>query len=47
MCEGLRRLRSMGGIVASVGGFTVAANALYLSVMGLDVELLERWVKTW
>jgi ribosomal protein S18 acetylase RimI-like enzyme len=47
MCEGLRRLQRMGGTVASVGGFTTAANALYTSVMGPDVELYERWEKVW
>jgi hypothetical protein len=47
MCEALRRLKRMGGTQATVGGFTTAANALYGSVMGTDVELIERWVKEW
>jgi GNAT superfamily N-acetyltransferase len=47
MCEALRRLRRMGGTQATVGGFTTAANALYGSVMGTDVDLIERWVKEW
>jgi GNAT superfamily N-acetyltransferase len=47
MCEALRRLQRMGGTQATVGGFTKAANALYGSVMGTDVELIERWIREW
>ena len=47
MCEALRRLRRLGGTQATVGGFTEAANALYSSVMGPDVESIERWIREW
>ena len=47
MTEGLRRLRRMGATTAFVGGYSVAANALYRSVMGPDRELCEPWVKEW
>jgi GNAT superfamily N-acetyltransferase len=45
MLEGLQRLKRMGGTLATVAGFTTAANALYASVMSPDYVLLERWVK--
>lgn len=35
----------MGAVVAGVGGYSDAANALYRSVMGDDHELYEPWVK--
>ena len=44
MTEGLRRLQRMGATTAFVGGHSVAANALYTSVMGPDCDLYERWV---
>lgn len=47
MTEGLRRLQRMGSTLASVGGYSPAANALYHSVMGDDYELYEPWVKEW
>ncbi len=47
MTEGLRRLKRMGCILAGVGGFSEAANALYGSVMGPECELYEPWVKEW
>jgi mycothiol synthase len=43
MCEGLRRLKRLGATMAYVGGFTVAANALYASVMSSEYELVEPW----
>lgn len=43
MCEGLRRLRNLGGVYATVAGYSEAANALYASVMSQDYLLLERW----
>lgn len=43
--EGLRRLQRMGAVVASVGGFSPAANALYSSVMSSDCIVTESWVK--
>jgi len=47
LTEGLRRLQRMGATRAFVGGYTVAANALYGSVMGPEHELYEGWVKEW
>ncbi len=47
MTEGLRRLQRMGCVWAFVGGGSVAANALYGSVMGPDNELYESWVREW
>jgi ribosomal protein S18 acetylase RimI-like enzyme len=47
LTEGLRRLRRMGAVVAGVGGYNPAANALYRSVMGDDCNLYEPWVKEW
>lgn len=46
MVEALRRLERLGGTLATVGGFSAAANALYTSVMGPDCARLERWVKS-
>lgn len=45
MVEGLRRLERLGGTLAVVGGFSVAANALYTSVMGPGARRLEPWEK--
>lgn len=45
LTDGLRRLQRMGALVAGVGGYSDAANALYRSVMGDDHELYEPWVK--
>jgi mycothiol synthase len=45
MLEGLHRLKRMGAKVAFVGGYSQAANALYFSVMGQEVDLLEPWKK--
>jgi mycothiol synthase len=47
LTEGLRRLQRMGATRAFVSGYSVAANALYRSVMGLEHELYEVWVKEW
>lgn len=47
LTEGLRRLQRMGATRAFVSGFSVAANALYRSVMGPEHELYEQWVKEW
>lgn len=48
LTEGLQRLQRMGATRgAFVGGFSPAANALYGSVMGLEHELCEPWVKKW
>ncbi len=47
LTEGLRRLQRMGATRAFVGGHSVAANALYRSVMGPEHELYEPWGKKW
>jgi GNAT superfamily N-acetyltransferase len=47
MTEALRRLQRMGAVVATVGGFSTAANALYASVMSPECDVYERWVKEW
>lgn len=47
MCEGLRRLKRLGAVYATVTGFSEAANALYASVMSPDYLLMERWEKRW
>jgi len=47
LTEGLRRLQRMGTTRAFVGGYSIAANALYRSVMGSEHELYEPWVKEW
>jgi mycothiol synthase len=45
MCEGLRRLKKMGGTMATVGGHTPAANTLYASVLSTEYNLFEPWAK--
>ncbi|MBN1581131.1 MAG: GNAT family N-acetyltransferase [Anaerolineae bacterium] len=45
ICEGMHRLKQMGATMAHVGGFSVAANALYASIMSPEPELVERWEK--
>jgi mycothiol synthase len=45
MLEGLRRLQRMGCKLALVGGYSEAANALYLSVMGPEHDISEPWEK--
>lgn len=47
LTEGLRRLQRMGALVAGVGGYSPAANALYRSVMGDDHDLYVPWVREW
>jgi ribosomal protein S18 acetylase RimI-like enzyme len=47
LTEGLRRLQRMGATRAFVGGYSVAANALYRSVMGPEHELYESWLREW
>ncbi|HVU13011.1 MAG TPA: GNAT family N-acetyltransferase [Phototrophicaceae bacterium] len=43
MREGLRRLQQLGAIHATVAGYSVAANALYTSMMSSPYSLFERW----
>lgn len=47
MTEGLRRLKHMGAIYATVAGYSEAAIALYSSVMSPNFILYERWQKHW
>jgi ribosomal protein S18 acetylase RimI-like enzyme len=47
LTEGLRRLQRLGATRAFVGGYSLAANALYRSVLGPEYELYEVWVKEW
>jgi len=47
LIEGLHRLQRMGATRAFVGGQSVAANALYQSVMDPEYALYEPWVKEW
>jgi len=47
MYEAMRRLKRMGGTLATVGGYSPAANALYTSVMGPEYSLCEPWLKEW
>lgn len=46
MNEGMRRLRSMGGMYATVAGYSEAAINLYGSVMHCEPRLYERWSKS-
>jgi len=43
LTEALRRLQRMGGTLATVGGFSPAANALYGSVFSREHTLVEHW----
>jgi ribosomal protein S18 acetylase RimI-like enzyme len=45
MAEGLRRLRRMGALTASVSGYSPAANALYSSMISPECERNEPWGK--
>jgi len=47
MTEGLRRLQRMGALVATVGGYSVRANALYSSVLSPEHDLQVPWKKFW
>lgn len=47
MCEGLRRAHKLGAIRATVGGYSVEANALYRRVTGGAHRIYERWDKVW
>lgn len=46
MTEGLRRLKHMGAVHATVAGYSKAALALYASVMSPEARLYERWHKS-
>ena len=43
--EAMRRLKKMGGLVASVGGYSFGAKVLYASVTSMEYDLSEPWVK--
>jgi mycothiol synthase len=45
MTEGLKRLKRLGGVEATVAGFTEAANALYSRVMSPEYVLYQAWEK--
>jgi ribosomal protein S18 acetylase RimI-like enzyme len=45
MTEAMRRLQRLGATLATVGGYSTAANALYGSVMSPEYELSEPWTK--
>lgn len=45
LTEGLKRLKTMGAKIATVGGYSDAANGLYFSVFGDDYDLLQPWEK--
>jgi len=47
LLEGLRRAQRLGATLATVGGFSEAANGLYRSVMGDDHDRLVPWERTW
>jgi mycothiol synthase len=47
MCEAMRRLKRLGATLATVGGYSPAANALYTSVASAEHVLLEPWLKEW
>lgn len=46
MNEGMRRIKGMGGIYATVAGYSDAAINLYGAVMHCEPRLYERWSKT-
>ncbi len=45
--EGLRRLQRLGAVVASVGGFSQAANALYAATLPDETQVYARWAREW
>lgn len=45
LTEGLKRLKTMGAKLATVGGYSDAANGLYFSVFGKEYDLLQPWEK--
>ncbi len=47
MAAALRRLAAMGAVVAFVGGYSTAANALYASAGFTEYDLSEPWVRVW
>lgn len=47
LAEGMRRLNWIGGTLATVGGYSEAANALYGAMFLGNYRLFERWEKHW
>jgi GNAT superfamily N-acetyltransferase len=47
MCEGLRRLKRLGAVMAYVGSYSPEAHALYASVGFTAYDLSEPWVREW
>jgi mycothiol synthase len=45
MLDGMRRMKRMGGTLATVGGYTEAANGLYNRVMSRKRPIIEPWQK--
>jgi len=45
LTAGLKRLKTMGAKIATVGGYSDAANGLYFSVFGKEFDLLQPWEK--
>ena len=45
LTEGLKRLKTMGAKLATVGGYSNAANGLYFSVFGKDHDITQPWEK--
>lgn len=45
MYEGMRRLKRLGGTLATVAGYSLAARALYSSVLSPEYLLCEPWEK--
>lgn len=45
LTEGLKRLKTMGAKLATVGGYSDEANGLYFSVFGREFDLLQPWEK--
>lgn len=47
MAEAMRRIKTMGATLVTVGGYSEAANALYSSVVSRECVLIEAWEKVW
>jgi mycothiol synthase len=47
MCEGMRRLKSLGATQAMVMGGSIPANALYESALGPVYDIFQPWEKRW
>ncbi|MCB0104133.1 MAG: GNAT family N-acetyltransferase, partial [Anaerolineales bacterium] len=45
LTEGLKRLKTMGAKIATVGGYSNEANGLYFSVFGKEFDQTQPWEK--